>query len=429
LCLYLLFRAGLLLTPGYGDDLRAYKRWAVAAATHGVSRVYRESDMDYPPLYVYLLAPLGHVHEATKPGARARANPRDSSLWTILVKLPPLAFDLLTAALLRRFGGAYGPSWEWLLPAAYLLNPAVWFDTGHWGHPDSILGFFVLASLLALGAGRPRLGCASLALATLMKPLGAPFAPLLVAFTWLRHGPAAALRGSLAAVAVVLAAFLPFLAAGEGRTVLERIVADVDRMPYTSVNAHNLWWLMGPWRSAEAPFVGPLSATQLGLVAFGCVYALVLVRVLPRAAGADAATATRLLISAAAAIAFAFFMLSTHMHENHLFVALPLLCSLLPCGREYRWLFAAVSAGVLLNLVLHDPAIPERWPFTLGGESGVPRPSHGRSFYWFELLCVRLGAVWNAIAFGAALAFLLRARAAPSRLASPPGRREDHRFQ
>src|SRR5688500_8468016 len=93
----------MLWQPGYQDDLRAYRRWAVAAAQHGLTSVYAASDMDYPPLYAYLLWPLGKAYLALSPGA---GTPRggDPALWTALVKLPPLAFDVATALLLFRLG-------------------------------------------------------------------------------------------------------------------------------------------------------------------------------------------------------------------------------------------------------------------------------------------------------------------------------------
>ena len=86
-------RGAMLFQPGYEDDLRAYRRWAVAAAQQGLSQVYVASDIDYPPLYAYLLWPLGEAFIALSPGA---GTPKggDPRLWTALAKLPPLAFDI-----------------------------------------------------------------------------------------------------------------------------------------------------------------------------------------------------------------------------------------------------------------------------------------------------------------------------------------------
>jgi hypothetical protein len=404
---YLALRGALLFQPGYQDDLKAYRRWAVAAAQQGVSRVYHASDMDYPPLYAYLLWPLGKVSVALAPKG---GNP---VLWTALVKLPPLAFDLVTAALLFRVGRrAEGddatPPWRLLLPAAYLANPAVVFDTGYWGHPDSILGFFVLAALLLSAEGRAAAAFASLALATLMKPLAAPFFPLLALVVLLRSGSSGLLRGAAAAAATALAAFLPFVLAGEAGAVLQRVVLDLDAMPYTSVNAHNVWGLFGGWTRADAPVLGPVTATQLGTLVFGALLSALLLLCFRRfgTRGPQAQEAALL----GAGVAFCFFMVSTHMHENHLFVALPLLAAALPLGRQWRQLFIAVTLAVLLNLALHDPELPGRWPFTLGGATEVARLSHGRVFFAAELMAVRAANLFNLCVFLWFLACVFRAR-------------------
>jgi hypothetical protein len=397
---YLALRGSLLFVPGYEDDLKAYRRWAVTAARHGIASVYAESDMDYPPLYAYVLAPLGRAYVALVPSEQARRPQGDMSVWTALAKLPPLAFDLLTAGLLaliarRELGPASG--FVVGVPAAYLLDPAVVFDTGVWGHPDSIHSFFLLAAFACVGNRCWPLSWPALALATLMKPLAAPFAPLLLAAGVWRDGWRRTLLGILAGVGT------PFLANGQGRVVLERIMGDIDRMPFTSVNAHNVWWAIGPWRAAEDPLLGPLTATHVGLLLFGAVYLAVLRRL---GSGVQGASGSTDLLGLAGLVAVAFFMLSTHMHENHLFAALPLLAPLVTRGRRERWIFAAISAALLANLVLHDPTIPGTWPFTLGGETTVPRPSHGRVFYAAEILAVRVAVAFNLALFAAVLATL-----------------------
>jgi Gpi18-like mannosyltransferase len=411
--LYLLLRGLMLLEPGYADDLAAYRRWAITAAQQGIAQVYRGSDMDYPPLYVYLLLPLGKAYQALSPGAGTPQG-GEHAVWTALVKLPPLVFDLGVAALLFQAGAraeqrdepARQRRWRWLLPGAYLANPAVVFDTGHWGHPDSIQGFFVLAAVVLVSAGRAAAGLGALALATLMKPLAAPLLPLLLALAWARSGGAAVLRGAAAALLVSLAVFAPFLAAGDSAFVVRRVVLDLDAMPYTSVNAHNLWGALGSWRRADAPLLGPLTATQIGLAAFAAVYlwVLALARRLRSPLGAVPEPDAGIL---AAAVAFSFFILSTHMHENHLFTALPLLVLALPLGARWRTMFVLVSLALFLNLALHDPALPGLWPLTVGGSTELPRPSHGRTYFVAELWAVRAATAFNLAVY---VAFLLALR-------------------
>jgi Gpi18-like mannosyltransferase len=422
LAAYVCLRGWLAVQPGYTHDLRAYRRWAVAAASGGIASIYRDSDMDYPPLYAYVLAPLGKLYLWLGPDAAARSGRPDPLLWTALAKLPPLAFDLVIAVLLQRLGArAGGAAWRWLLPAAYLANPAVLFDGGYWGQPDSIHGAFVLAAFLSIGGPRAWPAWALLALGILMKPLAAPYAPLLLLVSLWRHGPVRTAGGLGVAAVVVVLVFAPFIATGGAVRAVERVAFDLDRMPYASVNAHNIWWRAGAWRSAEAPLFGPMTATHIGLLLFGLVYLALLREAFRLHRRQAAGLSTLQVLALAAAVCASFFMLSTHMHENHLFGAIPLLVPLIPAGRWWTALLAALSLGVLLNLALHDLTIPGSWPLTLGGPAGLERPSHGRLFYRAELLAVRFGTLWNLACFAVFLGGVFRGRlAALAGLPAPP---------
>jgi hypothetical protein len=394
--------------------------------------------MDYPPVYAYLLSPLGSLYASLASEADVRQGRVDPALWRALAKLPPLVFDLLTAALLflavRASAGA-ASAWPTAVAGAYLTNPGVVFDTGLWGHPDSVLGFLALAAFVALDRLGPATAFALLTLAALTKPLGAPLVPLLALAIALRHLPAARGRATwraaaraaardlavagLAAAGTVALVFLPFALAGALGGVAARLAGDLGAMPYTSVNAHNLWFLLGPWRDAETPVLGPLTPSVLGLMAFGVVYLAVARAALRAARAAGGGVPRDALLAQASLVAAAFFMLATHMHENHLFLALPLLAPLLPRGRAWQLAYVALSVGVLLNLALLDPVLPGLGPFSWGGDTGVPRPSHGRTFFGVELALVRLATALNVCAFAAFAALVLGPRG--TRLARPAG--------
>lgn len=541
---YALLRWVMLLNPGYVADMNAYKRWALRASQEGIGRVYATSDMDYPPLYAWILAPVGTVYGWIEPRAtQVWTNPEasiavaGSKFLNLLIKLPPLLFDLGIGWLLFRLGryadaqrrgassgtgreaqapgsanrsgsppgnarrGASLPGrrrlpWSFILPAAYLLNPVVIIDVAYWGQADSIHSFFVLAAFLSLGfpellritvpgrrpnapanagmdvtgslvtcsvdldgvtgrpdgvhgissgsdfqstrgpgmgwiaqlfagpGGAPRsawLAWALLALATCMKPLGAPFFPLLLLLTFAWCGWRGVVTGVLAAVAVCLAVFAPFLVSGQMATVFKRVVGDVSLMPFTSSNAHNFWWAVGGWKPADNPVLGPFSLTHIGLAAFGTAYLWLLLaawRARPATLG-RLPGATGLLL--ALGIAFSFFMLSTHLHENHLFFAIPLALAIVPFDRPGERSFAilagALTVGVFLNLALHDLVIPERFPFTLGGPTSVMNLHLKRPFFAGELAAIRFSVFWNLALYAAFLWAALRGRGLFARLA------------
>jgi hypothetical protein len=442
---YLVLRWVLLTAPGYLADVWAYKRWAVLAAQFGLPRIYETSDLDYPPLYMWVLTPLGHLYGVLDPERMAALE--DSTLLSVLIKFPPLVFDFLIGWLAWRIGRridrhlaarAHGEettpgatprgNWRWILPAAYLLNPAVLFDVAWWGQTDSIHSFFVLAAFLSLGskcgsggfaaeseprAGGPRGSAYAgrvwssawpawvlLTLATLMKPLGAPFFPLLLVLSLVFCGFAATIAGAAASVLTGLLVFSPFLLTGRMLAVAKRVVGDVGLMAFTSSNAHNLWWALGPWRNSEVPWLGPVTATQVGLALFGIFYAGLLWKAHRLHRSQEEGLTAAQVIALALAVGFAFFMLSTHMHENHLFIVLPLALPLLVRGPNWRWFYLAATAGVLANLVLHDATIPLHWPFTIGGPSPVINNAFQRRFAWGEIVMIWISTLFNLALFG-----------------------------
>lgn len=418
---YLAVRGWLATTPGYPPDIGQFKLWALQAEQDGLAALYGGgadhdfSRFDYPPLYAYVLRAIGWIYSFFEPDALARQ--ADSTLLTVLVKLPALLADLAIALLLARL--ARGTRAALPLAAAWLLNPAVLLDGGHWGQPDSIHSGFVLAAFAAiagaLGAARGtrRSAIAAwvlLTLAALMKPLGAPFFPLLLTASLLLTGVATTLVGALASLATAALLFAPFVARFGVEAMAARLLGDVTIMSFTSVNGHNLWWLVGPWKDSEAPWLLGATATQVGLVLFLAALAALLVLAVRRHRQRRAGLHATQLLLLSGALATAFFLFATHLHENHLFAALPLLMgalALAPAGngarRPLALLIAALSLGVAWNLVAHDFAWRHAWPFS----SGDPRAYVGDApegvLAGGEHFAGTLGSAWNLLC-GAALA-------------------------
>lgn len=435
---YLLLRLLLATTAGYVPDLMQYKFWSLQSARVGLAHLYEKSDYDYPPLYAYVLRAIGYVHSWFDPHAlRAK---RDSTSLTILVKTPPLLFDLAIAVLLvaiarsrRRVDDAtHGVSADrpadsrdcWPA-AAYLLNPAVLFGSGHWGAPDAVHSFLAVAALVVVSGPRPRawLAWPLIALAVLMKPLGAPYVPLLFVVAILTHGWRSVAIGLVAAAATTLALLSPFFVASGTVATLQRIVADVGTMSFTSVNAHNFWWLVGPWRDADVPWLGPLTVTQVALVLIALLVAVVAIAAV-RIHRAQRNGLERSQILALGGVAgFGFFMVAPHLHENHGFAAIPLLLAALASAqrgiaarRQLAWLVLCVSLGVFFNLLPHDLELRQRWPFSIGGTSSYVGDEPGRSFFAGEFAAGYVGSLFDVGVFASLIAFTLRGGI--SRLAS-----------
>jgi hypothetical protein len=302
-----------------------------------------------------------------------------------------------------------------LVPAAaYLLNPAVVFATAYWGQADPVHSFFVAAAFATIG-GAPRrwwLAFVLAAFAALMKPQGWPHLPLLFAVSWMRHGLRRSLLGAALSAAIALLAFAPFFVAHGARATIETLLWRLDQMAYTSVDAHNVWWLFGAWRSAHEPLLGPLTPKRIGLALFLSFLAALLVlgvRV-HRSRRTGLAREQGLLLSGL--LALGFFMLSTHMHENHSFASVPLLIAAFaatPRGnstrRELGWLIAAVSLGLLLNELPHDLHLRESWPLSIGEPQLYCATTANRTYTCGQHVAEWIGTLVNLGAFTALLAW------------------------
>jgi Gpi18-like mannosyltransferase len=334
-------------------DLLQYRLWTRALTRDGLAAAYWPVDapmvgapIDYPPLFPYALWVTGHALERVSPVALQE----NARLLDFLIRAILVASNLLLALLVYLVVRRATPERADLALALVALNPALIFDTAYWGQADAFCALLITAAFVALACGRPEWSWTALAAAALAKPIAYPLAPLIFFETLRRFGLQRALRAGAAALGVVCAAFVPFLWAGHLRQALRGLVTQVDAMPYISVNAHNLWWLVGrglPWTNAYARPLGLFSWNTLSLLLFGAFYLGVLARVRrsPEPQG---------LYVAAATVSFGFFVLSTHMHENHLFYTLPLLALAGAASRPARRLLALLTLTMLANMLLHD---------------------------------------------------------------------------
>jgi hypothetical protein len=430
---YLLVRVFLGTLPGYIHDVGSFKHWAIGSALYGLPAAYEKTGIDYPPLILYFLYPAGKLYIWSQPELRTAEYRRTewgaylfytkdgriyrsdwglrsdlpevelpscplpgSKLLTFFVKAIYIPFDLLVALLLYWLVSAgnlwgesrAGPGWGRLVALLYLWNPVVLWGSGYWGESDSIFCTFAIASVAMLAFDRKTYSGMLLAAAGLMKPLAVPLVPLLVAVTWIRHRSRGLMLAALGGVAAAALVFLPFVVTGHASVMLRRIISDVDIMPFTSCNAHNLWWLTGYyWQDANVPVVGPLTSKIIGLILFGTAYVLLLVRSRGwiAAGGKDSSAYHAGIFLLAAAAATTFFFVTTHLHEHHLYMTVPLLLAIAGRDRKLAWLATGCTAACFANMVMHDPALPYRLPLGLNALSPVMHPFMQYPFTWLQL--------------------------------------------
>lgn len=351
-------QVALATIPDAMGDLLQYRSWTRTLVGEGLAGAYWptpgstpspsfSAPIDYPPLLPYAFWVLGHILQALSPTAVWGNDWLLDFLARLLFVLTNLLLALLVYLEVRRVA----PSAANLALALVALNPALIFDTAYWGQADAPCALLIAASLVALVRGRPEWAWVALSAAAMVKPLAYPLVPLIVFETVRRFGLRRTFGAAASALGVALLSLLPFLPGGHFLDALRSLVTLVDVMPYISVNAHNLWWIVGlgaPWTEAHARPLGLLPWSAISLILFGALYLMVL-SLLWRSREA------RSLYLAGATVAFGFFVLSTHMHENHLFVALPLLGLAAAESKVAKTALAVLTAAMLANMALHDP--------------------------------------------------------------------------
>ncbi len=386
---------------GFPLEVDHYKFWTKLITENGLQAAYSgtfpHTYAIYPPLTLYFYWIAGHIYQAgmdpTFEIGRALADPT----LTAMIKVPAMAFHLLTAAgiywaTFRRFGRRTAV----ISSAGYALQPGVLFDIAVWGQPDSVHSFFVLLTVLCLTSRRMAWAGASFALAAMTKPQAWIMAPLFVFFVWRRHGLGHLARSGVAGAAVALVVVSPFFWYGTWRQLLRLPGQIATVAPFVSANAHNLWWLVVQEHASVIPdferFHFGLTYSEVGLL-------LVATTVLFSLSRLSDAPLSRTLPAIAAFQAFAFFMVTTKAHENHAFLALPLLSLVWVRSPSLRWVYLALSVTFLANIVLHDPSLEPRFQEVLQGQLRLAQ---------------RLNSLANAGILAGWVAVLLFAR--------PPGR-------
>lgn len=307
-----IFAAGLLLRlaaatlmAGYSSDISLFRNWASSAANN-LFQVYSSGrKADYPPLYMYVLYVIGKLGSL----------PVLSGYYTLLLKLPSMLADMLTAGLLYRAARKYLTlELSILLAAFYIFNPAIVINSTFWGQVDSFFTLIVAAAVWALTEKKVGLAGSLFSAAILMKPQGIIFLPVL-GFELIRQkdlkGWLKAVAGGLATAVVVV---LPFAVHYTPSWILSLYSQTIGEYPYASVNAFNLFSLLGAnFKSYELPWM------FLNYHIWGMIF-IVLVTAYTWFIYAKARNIALIPVAALLQIA-GVFTLATSMHERYLFPA------------------------------------------------------------------------------------------------------------
>lgn len=357
LALPLLFAAGIAVrlwmwpAPGHVGDMDQFVLWVHGIAVDGWTRAY-DQNLSFPAVMAWAWGALA----AVEPAFRTVTDSSDPAIRA-LMKVPASLADLAIA----------GAVWWWfrdrprlalLGVGAVLLWPVTWYVSAWWGQYEPIYVLPALLAVLAARAGRPGLVAALVAVALMTKPQALPFVVPFVAWFLATQGWRGTIRAGVIGGAVVVAAWLPFLAAGGPLNYLHNLgTYQNDIFLMLSLKAWNPWWLLqelragGAFVADGAAVLGPLTFRHMGFVLAGLLGLAVFVGVYRRP------TSDHLALGLAAITLAAFVSLTT-MHERYAYPAFIFLLLALPRPAiAVTWVvFAVVFA---LNLVVAVP--PDGW--------------------------------------------------------------------
>ena len=344
-------RALLLPTDGLRGDLDQFVLWVHGIAVDGLPNAY-DQNLSFPPVMAYVWGLLA----AVQPAFQTVTDGSDPAIRA-LMKLPASIADI-GLALLVAFALRDRPHWAVIGAGAIALQPAVFDISAWWGQYESVYMLSALAAVIFAVQGRNGLAAALLAIALMTKPQVLPFLVPFAAWFWATGGWRGFARAALIGIAVIVALWLPFLAAGGPANYLKNLGEyQGEIFNILSLRAWNLWWLVqslfagGGFVADDIAFLGPVTLRHVGFGITGLLELLVAAAVLR-----DPRPRTLILgLAAATLVAFCFL---TSMHERYAFGALIFLTLLIPETRV-RWLAIAFAVVFTLNLLAAVPPTPE----------------------------------------------------------------------
>lgn len=259
---FLFFGAFLLrmvcagLNKGFDTDISCFASWADRMYRLGPSGFYSaETFTDYPPGYMYVLWGIGALRNIL-------GIEYGSDAHLLLLKLPSILCDLACGYLLYREASRKCSLRQTLfLCAAYLFNPAVILNSSLWGQVDSVFTLCLACMVLCLVKGRLMLSYVAFFAALLIKPQALFLAPILllgfVNQVLLKDFSLIDLIRNIAYVIIVFCSAVLLCAPYGLANVWSQYFSTVESYPYASVNAYNIWAMMGlNWVSQDNTFLG-----------------------------------------------------------------------------------------------------------------------------------------------------------------------------
>lgn len=357
----IIFAAALLarlviavLHRGYETDINCFISWSDMVFNDGFGAFYKsESFTDYPPGYMYILYVIGALRSLFKIAW-------DSPASTLMVKLPAIIADMASGWLIYRLASRrLKETGAALLAAVYLFCPAVILDSVVWGQTDAVFTLCVAFMCYLVTENKLIPSYFVFAIGILIKPQTLIFTPVLICgiidhvfledFNWNKF-----LKNLGFGVAAIL--LMGFLMMPYGFSdALSQYTETLGSYEYASVNAYNIWALMGlNWAGQDGYLIGLTYKTWGMLAIILTVVASIIISLRCKKSSSK-------YYFIGAFIVTCVFMFSVRMHERYIFPAMLLLimCYSVRQRKEIYILYTILSAMAFYNIVhvlfFYDP--------------------------------------------------------------------------
>jgi len=329
-----------LLAQGFGGDIACFKGWAAEVSSKGMADFYLLNGLrDYPPGYIYVLYIIGKLQMLF-------SLDWNSSLMLLMMKLPSIIADIISSYIIFRLAKKRVGSYLALgLCSIYALNPAIIYNSAVWGQVDGL--FTMLILLMVVYAMKERLIVASMIyiVALLMKPQALIFTPILLLAFIKKRDLRILAYSALAAISLFVILILPFSLKQNAFWIIDKYTSTLNSYPYGSLNAFNLFALIGGNWEIDTTKIMTLSYSTWSSISI--VFTVLFGGVVffkSKLEGKLPYVAFFTILSV--------FMLTTKMHERYMFpaIALCLVWYIFSKDKRAITIFAAFSSTHFINV-------------------------------------------------------------------------------
>ncbi len=334
---------------GHPTDIACFMSWSNSMVEYGPGGFYELAGFaDYPPGYMYVLWVIGLF-------SRLLGTSYGSAGYAFLVKVPSIFADLAAAYIVYRLAEKhFSRKTSLLLAGLVAFNPTMAFVSGAWGQIDQLLALGLLAVIWLFLERKIVWAGLVYGFVILLKPQALMAGPLLaVAYlVYLKDFGFKQLLKVLVAVVgalgVIVLFALPFRGSQDSMWLLEKYFSTATSYPYASVEAFNLFTLLGGnWKNVnDTLFIFSYATWGTIFIALSVLFTAVLY-VKGRKNNPHCLTlCTAVLIAS-------LFTLGQYMHERYLFPSLLLLLVAFVFYKDKRLLgvFGFLSGSMLINVL------------------------------------------------------------------------------